>query len=185
MFPKAQKQAIGTVLLSAGASTKLKAETATISGTSTTVQRRVEELTSEHLARFAAGAGLSEKIDLSSTWDKVSDAGTEIGLNIALDWGIVEALGARVGGVLTFLLMPTSLNSSEGGTLALMQEQHARSIMRENMAPIADAITNDVLEQIAAELDASGYQDGCGFGDKIRKDVRAAVMTNLSILLAP
>jgi hypothetical protein len=181
MFPNAQRLAIGTAVLTASTG-KVKAETATLG--ETTVARRVEELTAEHLAQFAAGAGLGEKIDVTSTWDKVTDAGAEIGMSVALDWGLIEAFGARLGGLLGFLLMPVEANKGEGATLAWMREQHARSLMRENMDAIADAMTNDIVDRAAEELERGGYKDACAFGDRVRKNVRAAVVENLSILLA-
>lgn len=182
MYPNAQRLAIGAAVLTTATGT-VKAESATLPGAAS-VERRVEQLTAEQLARFAAGAGLSEQIDITSTWDKVKDAGTEIGLGIALDWGLIEALGSRVGGVISFLLMPTPLNQSEGATLAMMREDFARDQMRKNVDKIADAMTGDITERLAEELDAAGYKKGCEFGDKIRKDVKAAVLENLNVLLA-
>ncbi|MCK6548023.1 hypothetical protein L6R52_19385 [Myxococcota bacterium] len=182
MYPNAQRLAIGAAVLTTASGT-VKAESAKLPG-APSVERRVEQLTAEHVARFAAGAGLTEQIDITSTWDKVKDAGTELGLGLALDWGIVEALGARVGGVVTFLLMPTPLNSGEGATLAMMREQFALDQLRKNVDQIADAMTGDITDRLAEELGAAGYKKGCEFGDEIRKDVRAAVLENLNVLLA-
>jgi hypothetical protein len=182
MYPNAQRLAIGAAVLTTASGT-VKAANAPISSANN-VEHRIEQLTAEHVARFAAGAGLTDQIDITSTWDKVKDSGAEIGLSLALDWGIIEALGSRVGGVVTLLLSPLELNSSEGGTLAWMREEAARTTMRTNVDKIADAMTNDIVDRLAEELDKAGYKDACGFGDKVRKDVKAAVSQNLNVLLA-
>jgi hypothetical protein len=116
MYPNAQRLAIGAATLTA-ATGSVKAANAQLPGAAS-VEQRVEQLTAEHVARFAAGAGLGDRIDVTSTWDKVKDTGAEVGLSLALDWGIVEALGARVGGVVTLVLSPLELNKSEGATRA-------------------------------------------------------------------
>lgn len=182
MYPNAQRLAVGAAVLTTASGT-VKAAEAPI-GSANSVEHRVEQLTAEHVARFAAGAGLTDQIDITSTWDKVKDSGAEIGFSLALDWGIVEALGSRVGGVVTLLLSPLELNSSEGATLAWMREEAARTTMRNNVDQIASAMTNDIVDRLAEDLDRAGYRNGCGFGDKIRKDVKAAVTQNLNVLLA-
>lgn len=178
MYPNAQRLAIGATVLTASTAVKAKAETAMVDA-STTVERRVEQLTAEHLAQFAAGMGIGDKIDVTSTWDKVTDAGKEIGFSMAVDWGLVAKFGSRVGGVISLLLMPTEMGK---GSVPI---HNWPALMRPNVESIADAMTNDILERLTEELDRAGYKDSCAFGDKIRKDVRAGVVENLAVLLAP
>lgn len=181
MFPRAERVAIGGLLLTGTAGTA-KASVSPLGGT--TADERVQQVTAEHLANFAASAGLSEEIDITSTWDKLTESGAEIGAQIAVDWGLVAALGSRVGGVLSFILMPQTLNGGEGAFLEFQQAEFVRNSILERLDDVTAAMVGDISEQISQELKDAGYPAGCDFGEKARPNIERAVRHNLDVLLS-
>lgn len=180
MYPNTQRVAIATAGLVTAAGT-VQAKDCTVAGTS--VDDRVGQLVDEHLAAFASQSGLGSTMDVSSAWDRFTETGAEIGGQIAIDWGLVTAFGSRVGGVLSLILMPTTLNGGEGASLAWQHQEWLRQEMIDNRDKIADAMVGDVIEHLGVELRDAGYDNGCDYADQIRPHIEVIVQQNLDALL--
>lgn len=183
MFPRAERVAIGGLLV-AGAGSSARAENAQLSGTS--AAERVQQITAEHIAAFAAQSGLSPTEDITSAWDALTDAGVEIGAQIAIDWSLITAFGSRVGGVISLILMPTTLNGGEGAYLQAQREHMHRAMLRADLESIVSAMVADISEQVGSEMLEEGYpSSACRFADQIRPHVESVVRSNLETLLGP
>lgn len=182
MFPRAERVAIGGVMV-AGTAGAVKAQEAPLAGS--TVDARVQQIAAEHIAAFASGTGLTEEVDITSAWDRLSETGVEVGAQIAIDWGLIATFGSRVGGVLSLLLMPQTLNGGEGGYLEYQRQDMIRSMLQSEMDDIVPAMVGDIAEQLADEMKSEGYSNrACDFAEQIKPNLERAVRQNLEILLS-